>query len=136
LFILTVAVFVITMAEGAAKKQDFLYTVFEVVSAYGNIGFSLGAAGTNLSFSRSLTVFSKLVVVFAMYIGRSRALVDSVDEAVQLPFFMPQTTTTPTPDEQATPPAPQDLDKLQGWSVLADAHQLRQREDKKHAKFE
>ncbi|KAL4908168.1 hypothetical protein BDW74DRAFT_146976 [Aspergillus multicolor] len=58
---------------------------FEAVSAYGNVGLSLGYPGTSTSFSAEFSVFSKLVVCALMIRGRHRGLPSQLDRAVLLP---------------------------------------------------
>jgi Trk-type K+ transport system membrane component len=58
--------------------------VFEVVSALGGTGYSLGWPGITQSLSAEFRIPSKLIVIAVMIIGRNRVLVDSIDRAVQL----------------------------------------------------
>jgi hypothetical protein len=71
------------------KKTDPSFTVFrvlfEIISAYGTVGLSLGYPTVLTSFSTVWTTQSKLVLCAIMMLGRHRGLPDSVDRAVQLP---------------------------------------------------
>ncbi|KAL4865867.1 hypothetical protein BDV12DRAFT_210819 [Aspergillus spectabilis] len=58
---------------------------FEAVSAYGNVGLSLGYPGVSTSFSAQFSIFSKLVVCALMIRGRHRGLPSQLDRAVLLP---------------------------------------------------
>ncbi|EAA62729.1 hypothetical protein AN5636.2 [Aspergillus nidulans FGSC A4] len=58
---------------------------FEAVSAYGNVGLSLGYAGVSTSFSAQFSTFSKLVVCALMIRGRHRGMPSQLDRAVLLP---------------------------------------------------
>ncbi|KAL4921682.1 cation transport protein-domain-containing protein [Aspergillus aurantiobrunneus] len=58
---------------------------FEAVSAYGNVGLSLGYPGASTSFSAQFSTFSKLVVCALMIRGRHRGLPSQLDRAVLLP---------------------------------------------------
>ncbi|RDW60458.1 putative potassium uptake transporter [Aspergillus mulundensis] len=58
---------------------------FEAVSAYGNVGLSLGYPGASTSFSAQFSIFSKLVVCALMIRGRHRGLPSQLDRAVLLP---------------------------------------------------
>ncbi|RHZ45318.1 uncharacterized protein CDV56_103810 [Aspergillus thermomutatus] len=58
---------------------------FEVVSAYSNVGLSLGYPTVNTSLSGQFTVFSKLVVCAMMIRGRHRGLPYQLDRAILLP---------------------------------------------------
>jgi len=53
---------------------DVFRTMFELISAYGTVGLSLGTDDlpTGVSFSHSLTGFSKLCIVLIMLLGRHR----------------------------------------------------------------
>ena len=58
---------------------------FEVVSAYGNVGLSLGHPSNSTSLSGHFTVFAKLVICAMMIRGRHRGLPLSIDRAITLP---------------------------------------------------
>ena len=58
---------------------------FEVASAYGNVGLSLGHPSVNTSFSGTFNVFSKLVICAMMIRGRHRGLPVRLDRAIMLP---------------------------------------------------
>jgi len=59
--------------------------VFELVSAYGTVGLSLGIPTENYSFSGALRPLSKLIICFVMLRGRHRGLPVAIDRAVLLP---------------------------------------------------
>ncbi|KOC07232.1 hypothetical protein AFLA70_580g000490 [Aspergillus flavus AF70] len=59
--------------------------LFEVVSAYGNVGLSLGYPTVNTSLSGQFTTFSKLVICAMMIRGRHRMLPYELDRAIVLP---------------------------------------------------
>ncbi|KJE95831.1 hypothetical protein CAOG_06235 [Capsaspora owczarzaki ATCC 30864] len=61
-------------------------TVFEIVSAYGGIGLSLGYPGTTASFSSIWRPGSKWVLMLIFLLGKQRGLPYSIDHAVQLTF--------------------------------------------------
>ena len=59
---------------------------FEVVSAYGNVGLSLGYPTNLTSLCGHFTVFSKLVICAMMIRGRHRGLPYALDRAITLPI--------------------------------------------------
>lgn len=65
MFLLTVFTHGLSMVE----PHPFLSLMFEVASALGTTGYSVGN-GDVLSLSASLTSFGKLVIIFCMFIGR------------------------------------------------------------------
>ncbi|KAF7315082.1 Potassium transport protein [Mycena indigotica] len=67
-----------------ARKQ--LAFVFELVSAYGTVGLSLGIPDGNYSFSGAFRPLSKLIVCLVMIRGRHRGLPVAIDRAVLLPM--------------------------------------------------
>jgi len=56
-------------------------TVFEMVSAFGGIGLTLGIPTDNFSFSGALKPLSKLIVCIIMLRGRHRGLPVAIDRA-------------------------------------------------------
>ncbi|KAI9162701.1 Low-affinity potassium transport protein [Paramyrothecium foliicola] len=58
---------------------------FEVVSAYGNVGLSLGHPSVATSLCGQFTTFSKLVICAMMIRGRHRGLPQALDRAIMLP---------------------------------------------------
>ncbi|KAE8145350.1 cation transporter [Aspergillus avenaceus] len=58
---------------------------FEVVSAYGNVGLSLGYPNVSTSLSGQLSIFSKVVICAMMIRGRHRGLPYQLDRAILLP---------------------------------------------------
>ncbi|KAI1952733.1 low affinity potassium transporter [Ophidiomyces ophidiicola] len=81
--------FIISIVEGSRIEKDPAFTLFgilfEVVSAYGTVGLSLGYPKVNTSFSGQFKVISKLVIIAMMIRGRHRGLPYSVDRAILLP---------------------------------------------------
>lgn len=83
--------FVLALAEATqlqnTDKQSFTIfaLLFEVISAYGTVGVSLGFSGINSSLSTKFSAIGKLAVVAAMVRGRHRALPYTLDRAITLP---------------------------------------------------
>nr|OQO31581.1 hypothetical protein B0A51_01423 [Rachicladosporium sp. CCFEE 5018] len=83
--------FIMCIVEGdrLANTNQYAFTMFsvlfEVVSAYGTVGLSLGYPGINASFSTEFRVISKLVIVAMMIRGRHRGLPYALDRAILLP---------------------------------------------------
>ncbi len=91
LWYIFLGLFVIAIAEGPKLQNpnDNAFTLFaclfEIVSAYGTVGLSLGYPNINASFSAEFTVVSKLVVMAMMVRGRHRGLPYALDRAILLP---------------------------------------------------
>ncbi|KAF5100900.1 hypothetical protein DV451_002375 [Geotrichum candidum] len=90
LWFIFLGLFIITIAEGnrlGPGDEDFntFAVLFEIVSAYGTVGMSLGYPGTNTSFSAQFTKLSKLVIIALLYRGRHRGLPYGLDRAIILP---------------------------------------------------
>jgi Trk-type K+ transport system membrane component len=83
--------FLITIIEGDRIADDTqpgftIWTVlFEIVSAYGTVGLSLGYPNTNASFSAQFKSLSKLIIAAMMIRGRHRGLPYALDRAILLP---------------------------------------------------
>ncbi|RGP74662.1 low-affinity potassium transport [Fusarium sporotrichioides] len=59
--------------------------LFEVTSAYGNVGLSLGYPTVSFSLCGMFGVFGKVVICFMMIRGRHRGLPYALDRAIMLP---------------------------------------------------
>ena len=59
--------------------------LFEIVSAYGTVGLSLGYPDINASFSAKFSTVSKLVIIAMQIRGRHRGLPYELDRAILLP---------------------------------------------------
>ncbi|KAF9265108.1 TrkH-domain-containing protein [Marasmius fiardii PR-910] len=68
------------------KWFDIFRIIFEMVSAFGGIGLSLGLPSDNFSFVGAMRPLSKLVVIVTMVRGRHRGLPVAVDRAIMLPY--------------------------------------------------
>ncbi|KAM0698924.1 hypothetical protein Q7P36_000968 [Cladosporium allicinum] len=91
LWYLFLGLFIICIVEGKklSDTNEDAFTMFsvlfEIVSAYGTVGLSLGYPGTNASLSGQFKVISKLVIVAMMLRGRHRGLPYALDRAILLP---------------------------------------------------
>lgn len=88
LWYIFIGFFILTISEGPRLTSgDFsmFAVLFEIVSAYGTVGLSLGYTGINASLTSQFTVVGKLVVVAMMIRGRHRGLPYGLDRAILLP---------------------------------------------------
>ncbi|KAL1963902.1 hypothetical protein VTN77DRAFT_7708 [Rasamsonia byssochlamydoides] len=84
------AILGITIAEASNFERDpvtfaTFNIIFEVVSAYGCVGISVGLPNQNYSFCGAWHTISKLILVAVMLRGRHRGLPVAIDKAVMLP---------------------------------------------------
>jgi potassium uptake Trk family protein len=83
--------FLIACIEGSRleSQKDVAFNIFnvlfEIVSAYGTVGLSLGYPGINASFSAEFRTLSKLIIIAMMLRGRHRGLPYALDRAILLP---------------------------------------------------
>lgn len=87
---IVLAVLFIMITETSQFNRDpITYSVFnvifEVISAYGCVGISMGLPDQNHSFSGGWHVVSKLILCAVMIRGRHRGLPVAIDRAVLLP---------------------------------------------------
>ena len=87
---LVLAVLIITAIETSHFKADpitfsVFNIIFEVVSAYGTVGISVGVPTAAYSFAGAWKPGSKLVLCLVMLRGRHRGLPVALDHAVRLP---------------------------------------------------
>ena len=90
LWYIFLGLFIIAISEGSRLQQSdpgfTLFTVlFEIVSAYGTVGLSLGYPNINASFSAEFGVIAKLVIIAMQVRGRHRGLPYELDRAILLP---------------------------------------------------
>ncbi|KAJ3492850.1 hypothetical protein NLG97_g5107 [Lecanicillium saksenae] len=91
LWYMFLGIFCICIAESGRimDEDDPAFSVFpiffEVVSAYGNVGLSLGYPTVATSLCGEFTIFSKLVICAMMIRGRHRGLPYQLDRAIMLP---------------------------------------------------
>ncbi|CCE79322.1 Piso0_001379 [Millerozyma farinosa CBS 7064] len=89
LWFIFLGLFIICIAEGSKIKKDINFSIFailfEIISAYGTVGLSLGYPNFDPSFSGKFTKISKLVIIAMMIRGRHRGLPYTLDRAVMLP---------------------------------------------------
>ncbi|KAI1475988.1 potassium transport protein TRK1/TRK2 [Daldinia eschscholtzii] len=88
LWYIFVGYFILTITEGPrlmAGDFSMFAVLFEVVSAYGTVGLSLGYTGVNASLCSQFTVLGKLVIIAMQIRGRHRGLPYGLDRAVLLP---------------------------------------------------
>jgi hypothetical protein len=83
--------FIIAIVEGdrIENTNEYAFTLFsvlfEIISAYGTVGLSLGYPTINASFSGEFRTLSKLVIIAMEIRGRHRGLPYELDRAVLLP---------------------------------------------------
>lgn len=83
--------FIISIVEGARLENtnEYAFTIFsclfEIISAYGTVGLSLGYPTVNASFSSQFKTLSKLVIIAMQIRGRHRGLPYELDRAILLP---------------------------------------------------
>ncbi|KAL8774047.1 MAG: hypothetical protein Q9209_001155 [Squamulea sp. 1 TL-2023] len=84
------AILFITITETSSFERDpVTYSafniIFEVISAYGTVGLSIGLPTAAYSFSGGWHIGSKLILCAVMLRGRHRGLPVAIDRAVLLP---------------------------------------------------
>ncbi|KAF7936827.1 hypothetical protein BELL_0609g00050 [Botrytis elliptica] len=90
LWYIFLGLFIISIAEGSRLQGtdpsiNMFSVLFEIVSAYGTVGLSLGYPGIDASLSAEFNVVSKLVIIAMQIRGRHRGLPYELDRAILLP---------------------------------------------------
>lgn len=88
LWYIFVGLFVLAITEGPrvmARDFGMFEILFEVISAYGTVGMSLGYPTVNASLCSQFSVVGKLVLIAMMIRGRHRGLPYGLDRAILLP---------------------------------------------------
>lgn len=76
--------YLICSFEKTASFEDGFKILFEIVSAYGTVGLSMGLSYAPYSFSGGMGIASKLVMVAVMMMGRHRGMPDNIDGAIDI----------------------------------------------------
>lgn len=80
--------FLLAITEGGSLKRNefsMFDVLFEIVSAYGTVGLSLGVANVNASLCSQFSTLGKLLIIAMEIRGRHRGLPYGLDRAVILP---------------------------------------------------
>lgn len=82
--------FIVSISEGSRLQSGdpgftMFGVLFEIVSAYGTVGLSLGYPTINASFSAEFGTIAKLVIIAMQIRGRHRGLPYELDKAILLP---------------------------------------------------
>jgi Trk-type K+ transport system membrane component len=87
--VVLLAIFLIVAVEtyyGYFATREYVFAIiFEVVSAFGNVGLSLGHPNSAVSFALVLSPVSKVILVLVMFVGRHRGLPSKIDKSVNIP---------------------------------------------------
>lgn len=88
-WIVLAVLFIVITETGQFERDPITYSVFnvifEVISAYGCVGISIGLPNAAYSFCGGWHVLSKLILCAVMIRGRHRGLPVAIDRAVLLP---------------------------------------------------
>eukprot|EP00742_Colponemidia_sp_Colp-10_P007206 GILJ01007746.1.p1 GENE.GILJ01007746.1~~GILJ01007746.1.p1 ORF type:complete len:733 (+),score=63.97 GILJ01007746.1:155-2353(+) len=86
IFWLYTSLFLISCVESSLISVDrnvgIFYVLFEIISAYGNVGLTVGYPGTVTCLATKWGSFAKLLLIVVMVLGRHRGLPHSLDIAV------------------------------------------------------
>ncbi|MCJ1416349.1 low affinity potassium transporter [Xylographa parallela] len=91
LWFVFLGLFIVAIAEGSRLQDpsDAAFSLwaclFEIVSAYGTVGLSLGYTGINAAFCAEFGIVAKLVIAAMQIRGRHRGLPYDLDRAILLP---------------------------------------------------
>lgn len=83
-----VGFFLLAISEGhkiQANEFNLFDILFEVISAYGTVGLSMGVPSVDASLCSQFTVVGKLIIIAMQIRGRHRGLPYGLDRAVLLP---------------------------------------------------
>ena len=90
-FFILLAIFICTFSEDKIMTDhpgDFniFYIIFEIVSAYGNVGMSMGVPGEPYSMSGAFSTLGKVIVIATMMLGKCRGLPKRNDIVIDFRF--------------------------------------------------
>ena len=78
--------FLIAILEGPLDQTALFAVFFELVTAYGTVGTSIGSPTVNYSLSGTWSIPSKLIIIGIMLMGQHRSMPDDVDGALKDEF--------------------------------------------------
>ena len=88
--VIAFAIIVLAFVEDKMTREnpvvDFVDVVFEIISAYGNVGLSMGFPGSMASLCGNMSTFGKLVLIFIMMVGKLRGLPTHSDAVSDFSF--------------------------------------------------
>lgn len=90
-FFLMMGVFIISFSEdrilsGDPQYVNLWYVLFEIISAYGGVGMSLGYPGKRFSMIGMMSYVAKYVVIFVMMLGKHRCMPSEGDDIIDFTF--------------------------------------------------
>jgi hypothetical protein len=88
---LFIFIFLISVFEGPLMTPTnptitLFRVIFEVVSAFGGCGLSMGFSATTSSLAAVFSVSSKITLIFVMCMGRHRGLLDSMKDQEEIEY--------------------------------------------------
>lgn len=60
--------------------------MFEIISAYGNVGLTFGMPGEDYSLVGGMTSLGKFIIICVMWLGKHRGLPSSNDDVIDFTF--------------------------------------------------
>ena len=90
-FFIGLGVFVCAFSEDRLMVSNpatfnLWYIIFEVVSAYGNVGLSLGVPGQSMSLCGNFGVVGKLAIILIMLLGKHRGMPKERDAVIDFKY--------------------------------------------------
>lgn len=85
LWFMFLALFCLCITEDGKLRNgtfDIFDCLFEIVSAYGTVGVSMGLKDSDLATSGAFSNLGKLIIIAVMYRGRHRGLPYAIDRAI------------------------------------------------------
>ena len=86
LFIFLICSFDARQMAPADPQVTIFRVIFEVISAFGGCGLSMGHPTVTSSFATILSVPSKIILILTMCMGRHRGLLDSMKDQEEIEY--------------------------------------------------
>ena len=106
------------------ENVDVFKILFEMASTYGTVGLSLGYPGLVSSLSTKFTIYSKIMMIMVMLMGRHRGLPTSIDKAIQMNLT----------DEVIVPPSDNAIKEQEERKIQEEEEKKHKKEEKKRRK--
>ncbi|CAF3597852.1 unnamed protein product [Rotaria socialis] len=86
IFVFLICAFEASLLTPSCPNVTVFRVIFEVISAFGGCGLSMGYSSSVPNLASAFTVPSKIILIFSMCMGRHRGLLDSMKDQEEIEY--------------------------------------------------